>query len=246
MVLGSIVSPGEKPVAGRADRQDRPVRQRWASAVAPIGLHRQHAQRVARQGAAASPKTCCRKSTTAEARSARLKVGSRLIDARAALDAARHDEPAAAARKRRAAFPPAEPAQSAVASKAKQPVDMQVSQAVDRAARRRPAAAGDLPSRCSRVRSGLPALLWAHGGGYALGVPEQDIATYRQLIAAGDCVIVARGLSAGHRTRRIRPRWTTATTRCCGSSSNAAELGVRDDQLGGRRHERRRRTDRGS
>jgi acetyl esterase/lipase len=37
----------------------------------------------------------------------------------------------------------------------------------------------------------VPGLLWMHGGGYLIGLPEQDVATYRRLIEASECVVVA-------------------------------------------------------
>nr|NNM91637.1 alpha/beta hydrolase fold domain-containing protein [Bacilli bacterium] len=36
-----------------------------------------------------------------------------------------------------------------------------------------------------------PGILWLHGGGYALGSPDDRLATYRRLQATRDCVIVA-------------------------------------------------------
>jgi acetyl esterase/lipase len=36
-----------------------------------------------------------------------------------------------------------------------------------------------------------PGMLWAHGGGYLIGLPEQDVPTYRRLIAASGCTVVA-------------------------------------------------------
>lgn len=40
-------------------------------------------------------------------------------------------------------------------------------------------------------KNDLPGLLWMHGGGYALGIPEQDIGFIETFMAACDCVIVA-------------------------------------------------------
>lgn len=75
-----------------------------------------------------------------------------------------------------------------------------------------------------------PAVLWLHGGGYVLGVPEQDVATYRRLIAAGDCVIVAPDY-------RIAPdapypaALEDAYDALLWLKQHAAELGARDDQI---------------
>ncbi len=37
----------------------------------------------------------------------------------------------------------------------------------------------------------VPGVLWLHGGGYALGTPEQSRRYARALMAASDCVVVA-------------------------------------------------------
>ena len=37
----------------------------------------------------------------------------------------------------------------------------------------------------------LPALLWIHGGGYAIGVPETDDVFVREFMYAADCVVVS-------------------------------------------------------
>jgi acetyl esterase/lipase len=39
-------------------------------------------------------------------------------------------------------------------------------------------------------RDGAPGVLWIHGGGYAIGTPEQSRATAQRLVAATNCVIV--------------------------------------------------------
>ncbi len=40
-------------------------------------------------------------------------------------------------------------------------------------------------------RAGVPGLLWLHGGGYAIGVPEQDIAFIRRFVRASGCAVVS-------------------------------------------------------
>lgn len=76
-----------------------------------------------------------------------------------------------------------------------------------------------------------PAVLWLHGGGYVLGVPEQDVATYRKMIAAGDCVIVAPDY-------RIAPdapypaALEDAYDALLWLKAHAVELGARADQIG--------------
>lgn len=78
--------------------------------------------------------------------------------------------------------------------------------------------------------SPLPAMLWAHGGGYLMGVPEQDTATYRRLIAARACVIVAPDYRLGSEAP-----YPAALDDCYDAllwlKQHAAELGVRDDQI---------------
>ncbi|WP_428310646.1 alpha/beta hydrolase [Hydrocarboniphaga sp.] len=80
------------------------------------------------------------------------------------------------------------------------------------------------------ARSGRPVVLWLHGGGYVLGVPEQDKGSYRDLIAAGDCVIVAPDYRLGSDAP-----YPAALHDCYDAllwiRHNAAELGVRDDQI---------------
>ncbi|MFT4046400.1 MAG: alpha/beta hydrolase [Solimonas sp.] len=76
----------------------------------------------------------------------------------------------------------------------------------------------------------LPGLLWLHGGGYLLGLPEQDIGTYRRLIAASPCVIVAPDY-------RLAPDAPYPAALDDGYDAllwlqaHAREFGVRDDQL---------------
>jgi acetyl esterase/lipase len=112
--------------------------------------------------------------------------------------------------------------------KAKWPVDMQVSQ--QWIARRDGGQLRLMIYQPLQPRAQRPALLWIHGGGYVLGVPEQDKATYRQLIAAGDCVIVAPDYRLGSDAP-----YPAALHDCYDTllwiKHNAAELGVRDDQL---------------
>ena len=40
-------------------------------------------------------------------------------------------------------------------------------------------------------KEGVPGLLWIHGGGYAIGVPEQDDAYIRRFILSSGCVVVS-------------------------------------------------------
>lgn len=112
--------------------------------------------------------------------------------------------------------------------KAKWPSDMQVSQVW--IPRRDGGQLRLMIYRPLQPRAQRPALLWIHGGGYVLGVPEQDKASYRQLLAAGDCVIVAPDYRLGSDAP-----YPAALHDCYDAllwmRDHAAELGVRDDQL---------------
>ena len=84
--------------------------------------------------------------------------------------------------------------------------------------------------RSLHSRAGIPGLLWLHGGGYLMGMPEQDIATYRRLIAASDCVIVAPDYRLG-----LEAPYPAALDDGYDAllwlKQHADELGVRDDQI---------------
>ena len=76
----------------------------------------------------------------------------------------------------------------------------------------------------------LPAVLFLHGGGYAMGNPEAFASTYEQLIRTRDCVIV----SPDYR-KSVDAQYPAAVNDCYATllwlKKNAAELGVRDDQI---------------
>ena len=78
--------------------------------------------------------------------------------------------------------------------------------------------------------SNRPVLLWIHGGGYLMGVPEQDVATYERLIAAGDCVIIAPDYRLA-----LEAPYPAALDDCYDTllwiKQNAGALGGRDDQI---------------
>jgi len=75
-----------------------------------------------------------------------------------------------------------------------------------------------------------PALLWIHGGGYALGFPEQDEAFIRRFIKAVPCTVVAPDY-------RLSPEapYPAALDDCMSAllwlRDNAAALGVRSDKI---------------
>lgn len=76
----------------------------------------------------------------------------------------------------------------------------------------------------------MPGMLWLHGGGYALGIPELNTGMYKNLIAARDCVIVA----PEYRLSIDAPYPAAlhdAYDALLWMKNNAASLGIRDDQL---------------
>lgn len=57
-----------------------------------------------------------------------------------------------------------------------------------------PSGASDITLRVYRPEGNnniLPALYWIHGGGYVLGNIEQDDANCRQMVRAGECVVIS-------------------------------------------------------
>lgn len=75
-----------------------------------------------------------------------------------------------------------------------------------------------------------PGLLWIHGGGYAMGFPEQDERFIRRFIETVPCTVVA----PDYRLSGKAP-YPAAIDDCCEAlvwlDEHAAELGVRRDQL---------------
>lgn len=82
----------------------------------------------------------------------------------------------------------------------------------------------------SRSENPVPGVVFLHGGGYAIGVPEQNGALYETLIGLRDCVVVApdyrKSLDAPY-PAAVNDSYATLLW----LKQNAAELGVRDDQL---------------
>jgi len=76
----------------------------------------------------------------------------------------------------------------------------------------------------------VPGVLWIHGGGYAMGVPEQSSGMYKRLIAESNCVIVA----PDYRLSAEAP-YPAALEDCYEAlmwmKDNAEVLGIRDNQL---------------
>ena len=77
---------------------------------------------------------------------------------------------------------------------------------------------------------GLPGVLWIHGGGFALGIPEQDEGFVRDLIEAHPCIVVA----PDYRLATEAP-FPAAFEDCLAALSwlhdRADDLGVNKDQL---------------
>lgn len=77
---------------------------------------------------------------------------------------------------------------------------------------------------------GAAGLLWMHGGGYAIGTPEQDSAIIKRLVDATGCVAV----SPDYRLSTQTP-YPAAIDDCYHAllwmKVHARELGIRDDQI---------------
>ena len=77
---------------------------------------------------------------------------------------------------------------------------------------------------------GAPGLLWIHGGGYCLGVPEMDAGFIREFVETCGCTVV----SPDYRLAVDAP-YPAALLDCYAAlrwmRDNAAQLGIRDDQL---------------
>jgi len=78
--------------------------------------------------------------------------------------------------------------------------------------------------------AGLPGVLYLHGGGYAIGSPEQFASAYQMLMRTRDCVVVAPDYR-----KSLEAPYPAALNDCYGSllwlKQHAADLGVREDQL---------------
>lgn len=78
--------------------------------------------------------------------------------------------------------------------------------------------------------SGIPGVLWLHGGGYAIGRPEQAFPIARHLIRASRCVVIAPAyrlsLSAPY-PAALEDAYATLLW----MKSNSIRLGIGEDQL---------------
>ena len=81
-----------------------------------------------------------------------------------------------------------------------------------------------------RADPALPGILWLHGGGYQMGLPEAEVATYRRLMATAPCIIVAPDYRLS-----IEQPYPAALDDCYDAllwmKQNADLLGIRDDQI---------------
>jgi acetyl esterase/lipase len=81
-----------------------------------------------------------------------------------------------------------------------------------------------------RPTGSLPGVLWLHGGGYAIEVPEMDIFYMERLIEAAGCIIV----SPDYRLSQKQPypaALEDSYAALCWLKQNAEKLGVRNDQI---------------
>lgn len=80
------------------------------------------------------------------------------------------------------------------------------------------------------AQSDVPGLLWIHGGGYAMGAPEQDETMIRRFIEASGCVVVA----PDYRLSLDAP-YPAALDDCYEAllwlKTHGREYGMRDDQI---------------
>ncbi|MBO5460934.1 MAG: alpha/beta hydrolase [Ruminococcus sp.] len=76
----------------------------------------------------------------------------------------------------------------------------------------------------------VPGLLWIHGGGYALGLPEQDVHFVKRFMEAADCVVVLPDY-----TKSVEKPYPAALEDCYLALKwmrvHAKEYGIRRDQL---------------
>ncbi len=82
----------------------------------------------------------------------------------------------------------------------------------------------------SEQKGDIPGVLWLHGGGYAIGSPEQSLPMIRRLMAATDCVVilpeyrlsVESPYPAALQDAYLALQWM---------KNHADQLGIREDQL---------------
>jgi acetyl esterase/lipase len=79
-------------------------------------------------------------------------------------------------------------------------------------------------------KENVPGILWLHGGGYALGAPEQALGMAKRFIKASDCIVIAPdyrlSIEASY-PAALEDSYKTLLW----MKSHAKELGIREDQL---------------
>ncbi len=79
-------------------------------------------------------------------------------------------------------------------------------------------------------KENVPGVLWLHGGGYALGVPEQGVTMAKRLIDASNCVVIAPDYRLS-----VEAPYPAALEDSYDAllwmKNQSKELGIRDDQL---------------
>lgn len=75
-----------------------------------------------------------------------------------------------------------------------------------------------------------PLMLWIHGGGYGIGVPEQDVAFIKEFLTAEDCIVISPDY-----TRSIDAPYPAALNDCYDALKwcvqNADELGIDKNKI---------------
>ncbi|MDF2893208.1 MAG: esterase/lipase, partial [Clostridia bacterium] len=79
-------------------------------------------------------------------------------------------------------------------------------------------------------KENVPGILWLHGGGYALGAPEQALGMAKRFIKDSDCIVIAPdyrlSIEASY-PAALEDSYKTLLW----MKSHAKELGIREDQL---------------
>lgn len=79
-------------------------------------------------------------------------------------------------------------------------------------------------------RKNVPGVLWIHGGGYAIGIPEQDFSFIQSFVLASGCVVVAPDY-----TNSTKAPYPAALNDCYSAlewlRDNGAAYGMRSDQI---------------
>ncbi len=85
--------------------------------------------------------------------------------------------------------------------------------------------------RPAAAKGPLPAMLYMHGGGYQVGVPEQAHAFYEDIISRRDIVIVAPAYRLSLQGHPYPAGHNDCFDTLVYMKENAAELGIRDDKF---------------